>query len=223
MKKLLFVLCLGFIFTSCKNNSENNTGESEKQDLPIHEKIAMANGFKEFDSINKISFTFNVKVNDTLRSSREWQWNTESDEIMLTERDTTITYTRTDSIPDNKKSIDQKFINDTYWLLFPFQLEWSTADFSEVQTAEAPISGKEMQMITVSYPSEGGYTPGDSYDIYFDDDYMIQEWVYKSSGGNREMATTWEDYEDFKGIKIAKSHKSPDGSFELYFSDISVE
>ncbi len=80
-----------------------------------------------------------------------------------------------------------------------------------------------MNMITVSYPSEGGYTPGDSYDIYFDDKHMIQEWVYKASGGGREMATTWEDYQDYKGVKIAKSHKTADGGFELYFSDISVE
>ena len=52
---------------------------------------------------------------------------------------------------------------------------------------------------------------------------MIREWVYKSSDGGREMATTWEDYKDFKGIKIATMHKSKDDSFELFFDDISVE
>ncbi|MCP9201426.1 hypothetical protein MKO06_16060 [Gramella sp. GC03-9] len=221
MNKYLLICLLAISFTACKNESREQ--EKEQKELAVHEEIAMANGFKEFDSIDQLNFTFNVKVNDSLRSSRRWEWNTETDEISLTERDTTLTYTRTDSIAEENKSIDQKFINDTYWLLFPFQLEWSNANFSEVKTAAAPISGKELKMITVSYPSEGGYTPGDSYDIYFDDDHMIQEWVYKAAGGNRQMATTWEDYQNYKGVKIAKSHKSADGSFELYFSDISVE
>ncbi|MUP46766.1 hypothetical protein E0K83_13565 [Gramella sp. BOM4] len=222
MKKLLPLLILAILVSSCQDNSNKSTEQhSEPQTVP--EKIAMANGLQEFDSIKKLHFTFNVKVNDSLRSSRKWEWNTETDKIRMTDKDTTLTYQKTDTIAKEDENIDQRFINDTYWLLFPFQLEWSDADFSEVKTAKAPISGKEMQMLTVSYPSEGGYTPGDSYDIYFDDDYMIQEWVYKAAGGGREMATTWEDYQDYKGVKIAKSHKSADGSFELYFSDISVE
>ncbi len=223
MKKLLVLLALGCFALSCNDNKKEEESPKENQNLEIHEKIAMANGFKEFDSISEIKFTFNVKVNDTLRSERHWVWNLENDKISLTEKDSTISYIKKDSLAKEKEYIDQRFVNDSYWLLFPYQLEWSNADISETKTAKAPISGEEMQMLTVSYPSKGGYTPGDSYDIYFDDDYMIQEWVYKASGGGREMATTWEDYEDFQGVKIAKMHKSADGSFELYFTDISVK
>ena len=223
MKKLIFLFILGCFIMSCNDKKKEQETAKENPNLEIHEKIAMANGFKEFDSIKELKFTFNVKVNDTLRSERQWVWNLKSDKISLTEKDSTMSYIKKDSLPEEKKIIDQKFINDSYWLLFPYQLKWSDADFSEVKTAGAPISGDEMQMLTVSYPAEGGYTPGDSYDIYFDDEFMIQEWVYKASGGDREMATTWEDYEDFKGVKISKMHKSEDGSFELFFTDISVE
>lgn len=127
-----------------------------------------------------------------------------------------------DSLGDSEKSIDSKFINDSYWLLFPFQMEWSNAKISDPKEATAPISGDQMKMLTVSFPSEGGYTPGDSYDIYYDDDLMIQEWVYKSADGGREMATTWEDYKNYDGIKIARSHKNKEGNFELFFTDIEV-
>ncbi|MDX1760802.1 MAG: hypothetical protein R3218_01470 [Christiangramia sp.] len=223
MKKLLLVAFLATSLISCNDQKKDQDKTAENPNLEVHEKIAMANGFKEFDSLNQIKFTFNVKVNDTLRSEREWTWNLKTDKISLREKDSVMSYTQKDSLAKEKQYIDQRFVNDSYWLLFPFQLKWSDADFSEAKMSSAPISGKEMQMLTVKYPSEGGYTPGDSYDIYFDEDHMIREWVYKSSGGGREMATTWEDYEDFKGVKIAKMHKSADESFELYFSNISVE
>ena len=223
MKKLVFLFIVGAMMISCNEKKKDQEDLSEEPNLSTYEKIAMANGFKEFDSISKVKFTFNVKVNDTLRSERRWVWDLKSDKISLTEKDSTMSYIKKDSLAKDKEYIDQRFVNDSYWLLFPYQLKWSNAEFSDVKTANAPISGDEMQMLTVSYPSEGGYTPGDSYDIYFDDDYMIQEWVYKASGGGREMVTTWEDYQDFEGVKISKMHKSKDGSFELFFTDISVE
>ncbi|TRO65587.1 hypothetical protein [Christiangramia sabulilitoris] len=223
MKKLFILSILGILFYSCNDKKKEQEIISEEQNLEIHEKIALANGLEEFDSINKIEFTFNVSVNDTLRSERKWTWDTRTDRITLIEKDSTMSYIRQDSIEEANQYIDQRFINDSYWLLFPFQLEWSDANFSEVKTATAPISKKDMQMLTVNYRSEGGYTPGDSYDIYFDDEFMIREWVYHSADGNNQMATTWEDYDEFKDIKVAKMHKSEDGSFKLFFTDIAVE
>ena len=223
MKKLLLTFLAGIALISCNEDRKKEVTPEENPNLEVHEKIAMVNGFEEFDSIKKIKFTFNVKVNDSIRSERRWNWNVGTNKISLTENDSVMSYTRKDSLAEDKKYIDQRFVNDSYWLLFPFQLKWSLADLSEPKKATAPISGDKMQMLTVSYPKDGGYTPGDSYDIYFDDEFMIREWVYKSSDGGREMATTWEDYKDFKGIKIATMHKSKDDSFELFFDDISVE
>ena len=222
MKKILLIAFTGLSLLSCNNAKKEKEAPLKKADFKAYEKIAMANGFENFDSISELKFTFNVTVNDSLRSQRTWQWNTNIDKISLTEKDSSMTYIKNDSVSVENEYIDQRFINDTYWLLFPFQLKWSSAEISEPKKATAPISGKEMQMLTVSYPSEGGYTPGDSYDIYFDENFMVQEWVYKSAGG-RELATTWEDYEDYEGIKIAKMHKSQDGTFKLFFTDISVK
>ncbi|MCM4155891.1 hypothetical protein [Gramella sp. AN32] len=221
MKKLLIISVLSITLFSC--NDSKKTEEMDKNpDLTVQDKIAMANGFEKFDSISQLKFTFNVKVEDSLRSSRRWTWNIKEGKISLTEKDSTMSYTKKDSLADDKKYIDERFVNDSYWLLFPYQLKWSNAEYSEVKKANAPISGDELQMMSVKYPSDGGYTPGDTYDIYFDDDYMIKEWVYKASGGGREMATTWEDYQNFDGVKIAKKHKTKDGNFELYFTDIEV-
>ncbi|MFV8224847.1 hypothetical protein [Christiangramia aquimixticola] len=223
MKKFLLLCFISTLLISCKDGSSEDQNIPKESTNKIEDKIALANGFKEFENIKNLKFTFNVKVNDTLRTSRKWAWNVENNQISLTEKDSTMTYTKGDSIPEENKYIDQRFVNDSYWLLFPFQLKWSNANISEVTSAKAPISGTEMQKLTASYPSQGGYTPGDSYDVYFDKDHIIKEWVYKSSQGGRELATTWEDYQNHKGIKIANMHKSADGTFQLFFTEVAAE
>ncbi|MDR9456508.1 MAG: hypothetical protein RI572_03770 [Salegentibacter sp.] len=221
MKKTVLLLSILFVI-SCKNEKRSEISLEENKEETIAQEIARAHGFENFKDVEEIKFTFNVKVGDSVRTSRSWHWKTSNDEIRLTEGDISRTYVKDDSIADDEKELDQKFINDSYWLLFPFQLVWSDAEISEEKKAEAPISKKEMRNITVSYPSEGGYTPGDSYEIFYEDDLILKEWIYKSADGSRKSPTTWEDYKDFNGLKIARSHKSPDGSFELFFSGIEV-
>lgn len=224
MKKLLLIFSLLMLVVACNDQKQKEKKlEDMNEPATAADKIAFASGIEKFDSIKKLEFTFNVEVNDTIRSKRHWVWHPGSNKISLTEKDTTMSYIKKDSLSETDKKIDQKFVNDSYWLLFPFQLKWSDAEMSDAKKTKAPISGDEMKMISVHYPDKGGYTPGDTYDIYFNDDYMIQEWVYKASGGGREMATTWEDYHDFGGIKIAQEHEGKDGNFKIFFSDISVE
>ena len=222
MKKIILLFSI-FSLLSCKNEKSESTTESvENEEKTKAREIAEAHGFENFKDVNEIKFTFNVKVGDSVRTSRSWHWKTKTDEIRLTEGDISRAYVQDKSIAEEEKEIDQKFINDSYWLLFPYQLVWSDAEISEEKLAEAPIGKEEMKSLLVSYSSEGGYTPGDSYEIFYEDDLIIKEWIYRSADGTRESPTTWEDYEDFNGLKIAKSHKSPDGSFELFFSDIEV-
>ncbi|MGP1992648.1 hypothetical protein D9V96_012250 [Zobellia laminariae] len=81
-----------------------------------------------------------------------------------------------------------------------------------------------MQKLTVVYKQDGGYTPGDAYDFYFGDDYLIKEWVFrKGNQAEPSMSTTWEDYTDVGGLKVAKMHQNEDGSFKLYFTNLEVK
>ncbi len=219
---------LTIFLVSCKNDSENNEKLDESsvtetsEEMSIAEKIAIANGIEKFKELDELNFTFNVKLNDTLRAERSWKWFPKTNKIELTEKGETISYTQGDSLAEKALAADQKFINDSYWLLFPYQLEWSDFESTYNEKGIAPISNEEMQMLTVNYKGKGGYSPDDSYHIFFGEDNMIQEWTYVSSTG-RELTTTWEDYETFKGIPIAKMHKSADSSFQLYFTDIKLK
>jgi hypothetical protein len=212
MKKITFVLLLALI-TSC----------AQQQEKTVVQKIAAANGIENFDDVEELRYTFKVKVNDSLRTSRAWTWKPQDKTAILTTPDSTVTYNY-ESEATQHETTDQRFINDQYWLLFPFHLVWDEMTWEHTEEATAPISGEKMQRVTVTYPEGAGYTPGDVYEIYFGDDHMIKEWVYLS-GGSRErpLATTWEDYEEHGGIKVATMHRSEDGSFELFFTDVSIE
>ena len=214
MKKFSPVIIAILLLFSCKSEPT--------EELSVVEKIAAANGLEDFEKLEEIRYTFNVRVNDSLRTSRAWQWDLTNQDVTLTTADTSISYNHSTEAAAHPET-DHRFINDQYWLLFPFHLVWDQMEYEHFPEATAPISGKKMQQLTVKYPADEGYTPGDVYEVFFDENYMIQEWVYKSGGSEENpFASTWEDYENFGGLKIAKKHQNQDGTFELFFSDISV-
>nr|WP_321231745.1 hypothetical protein [uncultured Psychroserpens sp.] len=228
MTRLLTLLCLFTVLIACKTETKEQTTNSEtvseeKKELTIAEKIAQAHGLDYWKSVNEIQFTFNVDRGEN-HFERSWTWNPKTDDVRLASEKDTINFNRK-SIDSLSLNTDKGFINDKYWLLVPFQLVWDQGTtISEPIKELAPISKIEMNKITLLYGNEGGYTPGDAYDIYYDTNFMIKEWVFRE--GNSEapsMTTTFENYQDFNGLKIAKDHKMTDGNFNLYFSNIKVK
>lgn len=223
MKKILFFVTVGILLTGCKNDTKNSavTEGSPQTGEATATKIAMAYGYENFDDVKQINFSFNVKINDTIRSSRTWNWYPQEERVELIENGESFSYEKDGEFDETETAADQKFINDTYWFLFPYQLVWSEYESDFNRMAVAPISQQEMQQLTVKYAGDGGYTPGDTYHLFVNEDNIIEEWTFESSEG-RTLTTTWEDLETFNGITIAKSHKTEDGSFELFFDNIEV-
>ena len=217
------IVALIATLVSCKTEKKKEEKSAETE-LTILEKVAHAHGYENWKSVEKISFTFNVD-RDSTHFERSWSWKPKSDDVISISGSDTLTYNR-----KNMDSIAYKanagFINDRYWLLAPFNLVWDADNFEYEHTfdAVAPISESPMQKLTVTYGSEGGYTPGDAYDFYLDEDFMIKEWVFRK--GNQEepsMVTTWENYTDQNELKLALVHKKPDENFTLYFTNVEVE
>lgn len=224
MRSLLLGLSLCFVLLSCKSDSKNTTDDIPNEELGIAQKIANAHGFKNWDSIEEIKFTFKVDRDTIKGNGRSWTWRPQDNTVRMVAGEQDISYngSNTNSIPLN---VDRAFINDKYWLMVPFQLVWDdTAKISEPRKAEAPISKTNMDVITITYPSEGGYTPGDAYDIYYGDDYLIKEWSFrKGNSPEPQLSNTFENYQDFNGIKIAIDHKKDEGKWNLNFADVSVK
>ncbi|WP_299111345.1 hypothetical protein [uncultured Winogradskyella sp.] len=223
MKPLYRILiCLLLVFACKSEKSEPPTIENTKE-LTIAEKIANAHGFENWKNVSEVKFTFKVDRDTIKGKGRSWVWNLKQDKIKMVLGETTVEYVRSQMDSTHIKA-DQGFINDKYWLLVPFQLVWDTsASISEPKKVESPINKEQLEMITITYTNEGGYTPGDAYDIYYDKNYMIKEWVFRQ--GNSEepsLTNTFENYKDFNGIKIAIDHKKEGGNWNLNFADVSI-
>lgn len=228
MKHLITLLCILTLVVACKSETKEQTiqleiASKEKKELTTAEKIAKAHGIDNWEKINLIEFTFNVN-RDSSHFERSWSWYPKTNDIGLISNKDTITFNRK-SVDSMSLNADRAFINDKFWMFVPFQLVWDeNTTISEPVKAVAPISKSELNKITLTYGNDGGYTPGDAYDIYYDNEYVIREWIFRQ--GNLEepsMTTTFENYEDFNGLKIAKDHKMAEGNFNLYFSSIKVK
>ena len=226
-QKMKYITTLVFftlaLLTGCKGEKKAETMQPEKE-LTLLEKVAYANGFENWKNVEELKFTFNVD-RDTSHFDRSWVWKPKINEVTAISAKDTLTYNRNDMDSVANKT-NGSFINDKYWLMAPINILWDKASITtdHVAQVEAPLSKTAMQKLTVTYNQQDGYTPGDAYDFYFGDDFIVKEWVFRR--GNQEepsMTTTWEDYTDSGGLKFAQMHQNEDGSFKLYFTGIEVK
>lgn len=216
MKLQHFILAVLVLGSAC--NSPKDMGEKS---LPL--QVAEAYGYDSFEKVSSMEYTWNVRVDSATVRSRSWKWVPGSGEVAYTGQDTSLTYMQSDK-GSALDEIDSRFVNDKYWLLFPFQLAWDEGYEHEVTADQpAPISGDNTTKLTIVYDSEKGYTPGDAYDLYLDDTHKIKEWVFRRGNGKEGRAMTWENVTDYKGVKIALDHKDDKGNKVLWFSDVVVD
>ena len=223
MKQLLLFFSLIALLTGCKSDNKQESTVESTAPKTTAELIAEAHGIDQWDQVSKIEFTFAVDRDTIKGSGRSWSWMPQAKSVSLITPEEVITY-NTSKVDSTVMAADRAFINDKFWLLIPFQLVWDKgANISESTSAEAPISGTTLNQITITYPNQGGYTPGDAYDIYFDENYVIREWTFRRGNDpTPTLSTTFEDYEDFNGLKIATSHKRNGEEWNLKFRDVRV-
>lgn len=187
-------------------------------------KVAEASGLSAFEQVESIEYSFNLEL--TNRSMvRTWTWWPKSDKVQLKragKNSEVIAYTRGEGM-DPK--IDRQFINDLYWLVFPFVVVWDDSVRLESMDPSAFTAGIEAAGgIRVLYPDGVGYTPGDVYEIYYDSDYLITHWVFRKGGSAKpSRITAWEDYEKFGPLNLSLNRPEyPQGAFRIWFTDVAV-
>jgi hypothetical protein len=198
--------------------------ETMPDTLPM--KVAKAYGIENFDKINSIAYTWNVQRDSVNVLSRDWKWNIKDSTVYYSGDDTTFTYSLTSEILPEK---DGGFVNDKYWFMMPFQLAWDTGfTYETEENVPTPIKGVNSTKLTILYSSGEakapgmGYTPGDAYDLYLDDNHKILEWTFRRGNGTEGRTWTWENEEKFGDITLAKDHMGADGNRFIWFSNISV-
>ena len=210
------------------------TSCSEKRSS-VAEPIAKAYGVDSFGQIDAIRYTFNVEF-PGVNASRSWVWEPKTGQVSYEGKDkegkpVKVTYShaqlggQSDAI---KNEIDPAFVNDQYWLIFPFHAYWDTgADVQIKGTQPLPQGSGSAELLEVKYPAEGGYTPGDTWDLYVGNDNRVQQFVYHRGGPKKPsvVVATWEGYKKAGPILVSTEHSgTADGKpLKLTFTDVAVK
>src|SRR5260370_7560270 len=156
----------------------------------IAEQIAKTYGLDSFEKIEAIRYTFNAQF-PGVNVSRSWVWQPKTDQISYEGKDkdgkpVKVTYLQSqlNGEPANvKDEIDPAFLNDQYNLLFPLHIYWdSSADVQDMGKQKLPLGKGSAKRVVVKYPSEGGYTPGDTWELYAGSDNRVEQFVYHLGG-----------------------------------------
>ncbi len=202
---------------------------------PVAEQIAKTYGLDSFGQIESIRYTWNADFPGA-KVSRTWEWEPKTGQVTYDGKDKDgkplkVSYRRSQlsSQPDTvKNEVDPAFFNDQYWLLFPLHASWdSGTTVTDEGMHKLPLANGSAKRVVVRYPSEGGYTPGDTWELYVGADHRIEEFVYHRGGPKKPsvVVATWTGYKKAGPLLLSTDHRgTADGKpLRVFFSDVSVK
>jgi len=229
------LLCLGVLILAATSWAQTRP--------PVAVQIAKTYGLDAFSQIEGIRYAFNIAERNL---SRTWVWEPKTDQVSYEGKDKAgkpvkLTYQRSQLSSQAavvKEEIDPAFINDQYWLLFPFHLVWDSSAKVEDTGMHKLLTGKgSARRVVVTYPSEGGYAPGDIWELFLATDNRIQEWAYHRAGSAKPTGVwSWVDYKKAGPLLVSLDHQGtlfslpgaskplPEGKPQrIFFSGVSVK
>jgi len=204
-----------------------------QQNPQIAEQIAKTYGLDSFGQIQAIRYTWSLESPGG-KVSRTWEWSPKTDAVSYEGNDkegkpVKVSYQRSQLGSQSdavKKEIDPAFSNDQYWLLLPFHVVWDGATVTDEGMNKLPLSDASAERVVVKYPSEGGYQPGDTWELYVGADKLVEEVVYHRGAHNppKLVMATYADYKKAGPLLISTDHRGTvDGKpFRISLSDVAV-
>jgi hypothetical protein len=113
--------------------------------------------------------------------------------------------------------------------MFPFHVYWDTSANVEVKdNQKLPIGKGTATLVSVKYAAEvGGYTPGDTWDLYVGSDGRVKEFIYHRGGPKppQKLTTTWAGYKKAGGLLFSTDHRgTADGkAARIFFTNVAVK
>src|SRR6266850_2412106 len=207
-----------------------------QQRPPILEQIAKTYGLDSFGQIDAIRYTWNAEITGLFKAAHKWEWEPKTGKVTYEGKDkdgkpVKVTYMRSElsSQPDNvKNEVEPSFVNDNYWLLFPFHAYWDTsATVTDQGMKKLPLGKGSARLVSVKYPAEvGGYTPGDTWDLYVGKDNRVVQFVYHRGGPKppKLVKATWTGYKMAGPLLVSTEHRgTADGKpLHVFLSDVAV-
>jgi hypothetical protein len=131
---------------------------------PIAEQIAKTYGLDSFGQAEAIRYTFNVHF-PGVNASRSWVWQPKTGQVSYEGKDkdgkpVKVAYVQSPLKGESavvRDEIAPAFVNDQYWLLFPFHVYWDgSADVQDMGMQKLPLGKGSAKLVAVKYPKEGG-------------------------------------------------------------------
>ena len=204
---------------------------------PILDQIAKTYGIDSWDQIQAIRYTWNGEIPGLFKVAHRWEWEPKTGKITYesTDKDgkpVKVTYdsSQLSSQSDQvKNEVEPSFVNDNYWLLFPLHAYWDkSATVTDEGMKKLPVGAGSAELVVVKYPAEaGGYTPGDTWDLYVGKDKRVECLVYHRGGPRKPSLVTapWAGYKKAGPLLISTEHRgTADGKpLHIFISDVAVK
>ncbi len=195
------------------------TSQAQKR-APIAERLAKKYGLDSFGKVEAIRYTWHAEF-PGVNVTRSWVWEPKTDQVSFEGKDkdgnaVKATYVRSQlsNQPANvREEIDPAFVNDNYWALFPLHVSWDYgADVEDLGKQKLPLGSGSAKHVVVKYPNPregGGYTPGDTWELYLDSGNRVEEFVYHRGGPKKPslVIATWAGYKKAGPLLFSTDHQ----------------
>jgi hypothetical protein len=204
---------------------------------PIIEEIGKAYGIDSFGQIDAIRYTWNGEIPGVFKLSHVWEWEPKTGKISYEGKDkdgkpVKVSYleSQLSNQPDSVKGgVEPAFVNDNYWLLFPLHANWDkSATVTDQGMKKLPVGAGSARLVVVKYPAEaGGFTPGDTWDLYVGKDNRVQYLVYHRGGPKppQLVIASWAGYKKAGPLLVSTEHRGTADGKPLHISitDVAVK
>lgn len=205
---------------------------------PAAIQLSKTYGLDSYSQIEKIRFTFNFEFSGG-KLGRSWEFEPKTDQISYEGHDkdgkpVKLTYNRSRLAGESdtvKNEIEPAFTNDEYWLFFPLHVSWDgSAKVTDEGAQKLPLGEGSGEQIVVKYPSDGGYAPGDTWELYLGVDHQVQQMVYHGGAPGVQtrpklLIVTWTGHKKAGPLLFSTDHVgTADGKpIRVFLSGVSVK
>jgi hypothetical protein len=184
-----------------------NPENSDKQAVDLAEKVLKAHGGKEnWNNTRYIAWNFlgardlvwdkytgNVRIDFPGQNSTYLiNINQDTGRVKIGDRE----LTKNDSLDQYIKRGKQIWVNDSYWLVFPFKFKDPGVRLKYIGEGTT-LTGNSAEVISLSF-EKVGFTPQNKYKAYIDPEtHLVLQWDYFQNASDSAAAfqSEWTDYQ----------------------------
>lgn len=192
-----------------------NMENSDPKAVELADKVMKAHGGKEnWDNTRYIAWNFlgardliwdkytgNVRIDfPGQQSTYLININEDTGKVKIGNRE----LTKSDSLDKYIERGKQIWVNDSYWLVFPYKFKDPGVQL-KYHGQDSTLSGKKAEVISLTF-EEVGFTPQNKYNAYIDPEtHMILQWDFyrNASDSTASFSNEWSDYKKHGDIYLS--------------------